>query len=191
MPLACNRILLKYNKEITPFKNIKLGLTLTFQFVIFIDNSMICSDIWHKYHDWYFESDVISRAVRRETIWVEYMPNITYKSCYYWFILTTRKSFVIFTCRNFKLSWNTTARSQSNCRNFSCLGINREINATAARYKITYFKCFMLRHVTALRLEGYLNFCIILTIAILVTKRSRYVCHDVLIFLANPRDTLE
>jgi len=45
MPLACNRILLKYNKEITPFKNIKLGLTLTFQFVIFIDNSMICSDI--------------------------------------------------------------------------------------------------------------------------------------------------
>ena len=72
MPLASNRILLKYNKEITPFKNIKLGLTLTFQFVIFIDNSMICSDIWRKYHDWYFEIDVISRAVRRETIWVEY-----------------------------------------------------------------------------------------------------------------------
>ena len=103
------------------------------------------------------------------------MPNITYKSCYYLFILTTRKSFVIFTCRNFKLSWNTTARSQSNCRNFSCIGINREINATAAGYKITYFKRFMLRHVTALRLEGYLNFCFILTIAILVTKRSRYV----------------
>ena len=33
---------------------------------------MICSDIWHKYHDWHFEIDVISRAVRRETIWVEY-----------------------------------------------------------------------------------------------------------------------
>ena len=33
---------------------------------------------------------------------------------------TTRKRFVIFTCRYFKLSWNTTALSQSNCRNFSC-----------------------------------------------------------------------
>ena len=37
---------------------------------------------------------------------------------------TTRKRFVIFTCRYFKLSWNTTALSQSNCRNFSCSGIN-------------------------------------------------------------------
>ena len=33
---------------------------------------------------------------------------------------TTRKRFVIFTCRYFKLSWNTTALSQSNCRNLSC-----------------------------------------------------------------------
>ena len=33
---------------------------------------------------------------------------------------TTRKRFVIFTCRYFKLSWNITALSQSNCRNFSC-----------------------------------------------------------------------
>ena len=32
---------------------------------------------------------------------------------------TTRKGFVILTCRYFKLSWNTTALSQSNCRNFS------------------------------------------------------------------------
>ena len=37
---------------------------------------------------------------------------------------TTRKSFVIFTCRYFKLSWNTAALSQSNCRNFSCSSIN-------------------------------------------------------------------
>jgi len=36
---------------------------------------------------------------------------------------TTRKSFVIFACRYFKLSWNTTAVSQSNCRNFSCSSI--------------------------------------------------------------------
>ena len=38
---------------------------------------------------------------------------------------STRKRFVIFTCRYFKLSWNTTARSQSNCRNFSCSSINK------------------------------------------------------------------
>ena len=34
--------------------------------------------------------------------------------------ITTRKRFVIFTCRYFKLSWNTNVLSQSNCRNFSC-----------------------------------------------------------------------
>ena len=38
---------------------------------------------------------------------------------------TTRKRFVIFKCRYFKLlvSWNTSALSQSNCRNFSCSSI--------------------------------------------------------------------
>ena len=46
------------------------------------------------------------------------MPNITYKSCYY-----------LFTCRYFKLSWNTTALSQSNCRNFSCSSISKEIES--------------------------------------------------------------
>ena len=36
---------------------------------------------------------------------------------------TTRKRFVIFTCRYFKLCWITTALSQSNCRSFSCSSI--------------------------------------------------------------------
>ena len=36
---------------------------------------------------------------------------------------TTRKRIVISTCRHFKLSWNTTALSQSNRRNFSCSSI--------------------------------------------------------------------
>ena len=36
---------------------------------------------------------------------------------------TTRTRSVIFTCRYLKLSWNTTALSQSNCRNFSCRSI--------------------------------------------------------------------
>ena len=34
--------------------------------IICIGNSMICSDIWHKYHEWYFEIViVILQAVRR------------------------------------------------------------------------------------------------------------------------------
>ena len=37
---------------------------------------------------------------------------------------TTHNTFVIFTCRYFKLSWNTAALSQSNCRNFSCNSIS-------------------------------------------------------------------
>ena len=36
---------------------------------------------------------------------------------------TTHKRFIIFTCRYFKLSWNTIALSQSKCRNFSCSSI--------------------------------------------------------------------
>ena len=51
------------------------------------------------------------------------MPNITTNHaiiCLYYY---TRKRFVIFTCRYFKLSWNTTALSQSNCSNFSCSSI--------------------------------------------------------------------
>ena len=40
---------------------------------------------------------------------------------------STHKRFVIFTCRYFKLSWNTTALSQSNCTNFSCSSIKCEI----------------------------------------------------------------
>ena len=70
---------------------------------------------------------VISRAVRRvkfETIlkyheW--YLCQISRTNHVY---TTTCKRFVIFTCRYFKLSWNTTALSQSNCRNFSRSSIN-------------------------------------------------------------------
>ena len=45
------------------------------------------------------------------------------------FVYTTiPKRFVFFTCRYFKLSWSTTALSQSNCRNFSCSSINKQIS---------------------------------------------------------------
>ena len=89
---------------------------------ISIGNSMICSDIWHKYHEWYFE--IVIRNLRQfwniaSGIYAKYHLQIMLLFVY----TTTRKGFVIFTCRYFKLSWNTTALSQSNCRNFSCSSI--------------------------------------------------------------------
>ena len=50
---------------------------------------------------------------------------------------TTSKRFVIFTSRYFKLSWNTTALSQSNCRNFSCSSIRLH-----CKRLISIFLCF-------------------------------------------------
>ena len=66
-----------------------------FPYRISIGNSMICSDIWHKYHEWYFEivlrnftSRLASEIWDNFEIWrVVFVPNITYKSCYYLFIL--------------------------------------------------------------------------------------------------------
>ena len=44
------------------------------------------------------------------------------------FVYTTAlRKFVIFTSRYFKLSWNTTVLSQSNCRNFSWSSVTYEI----------------------------------------------------------------
>ena len=77
-------------------------------FRICIDNSMICSDI--------------SRAVRWQFLavtsgmYAKHHVQITLLFVY----TTTRSSFVIFTCRYSKLSWNTTALRQSNSRNLSC-----------------------------------------------------------------------
>ena len=80
---------------------------------------MICSDIWHSKLLY-----IISWAVKR-------VKFETILKCHEWYLCqisrtnhaivytTTHRRFVIFTCRYFKLSWNTTALSQSNCRNFS------------------------------------------------------------------------
>ena len=76
---------------------------------------------------------VISRAVRQvkfETIlkyheW--YLCQISQQILLLFVYTTTCKRFVIFTCRYFKLSWNTNALSQSNCRNFSCSSITTKI----------------------------------------------------------------
>ena len=88
---------------------------------------MICSDIWHKYHKWYFE--IVRSNLRQfwnitSGTYVIYHVQIVLLFVY----TTTRKSFVIFTWGYFKLSWNTTALSQSNCRNFSCSSIIWQIN---------------------------------------------------------------
>ena len=79
---------------------------------------------------------VISRAVRR----VKFETILKYHEWYLWQISSTNHAIiclyyypqqvVIFTCRYFKLSWNTTALSQSNCRNFSCSSINCKILVT-------------------------------------------------------------
>ena len=53
---------------------------------------------------------------------------------------TTRKRFVIFTWRYFKLSWNTTALNQSNCRNFSCSGINSLIFEWSGKLIFPFFR---------------------------------------------------
>ena len=91
-----------------------------------IGNSMICSDIWHKYHEWYFK--IIMRNLRQfwnitVGIYAKYNIQIMLLFAY----TTTRKRVVIFTCRYFKLSWNTTVLKQSNCRNFSCSSIKQVI----------------------------------------------------------------
>ena len=90
--------------------------------LIRIGNSMICSDISKLLY-------VISRAVRR----VKFETILKYHEWYLCQILRTNHAiiclyyypqrYVIFTCRYFKLRWNTTALSQSNCRNFSCSSI--------------------------------------------------------------------
>ena len=94
---------------------------LRLPFVISIGNSMICSDIWHKYHEGYFEIvrqfwNITSYIYAKNHVQIMLLLGYT----------TTHKRFVIFTCRYFKLSWNTTALSQSNCKHFSRSSINKE-----------------------------------------------------------------
>ena len=96
---------------------------------ISVGNSMSCSDNWHKYHDWYFEIGIRKGEWNLRQFW-NIMSGISAKYHVQIMLLfvytTTREKFVIFTCRYFKLSWNTTALSQSNCRNFSCTSIENE-----------------------------------------------------------------
>ena len=64
-----------------------------------IGNSLICSDIWHKHHQWYFKIVLYNFTSRSASeVWgnfeisqVIFMPNITYNSWCYLFILLPGK----------------------------------------------------------------------------------------------------
>ena len=66
---------------------------------ISLGNSIICSGILHKYHEWYFEIVIRNFTSRQgseildnfEISRVVFMQNITYKSCCYLFILLPAK----------------------------------------------------------------------------------------------------
>ena len=66
-----------------------------------------------KYHEWYLcqilHTNHAITYTHKKNIWGEYFSWGEY-----------------FTCGYFKLSWNTTALSRSNCRNFSCSSIHAQ-----------------------------------------------------------------
>ena len=74
---------------------------------ICIGNSVICFNIWHKYHEWYFE--IVLRNLKIETI-------LKYQKWYLCQISRTNHDIICI----YYYSQNTTAPSQSKCRNFSC-----------------------------------------------------------------------
>ena len=102
-----------------------------------IGNSMICSDIWHKYHEWSFKIVIMKFETITSGIYAKYHVQIMLLIVY----ITTLKRFVISTCRYFKLSWNTTALSQSNCRNVWCRSINTVITSLIV-ILVTWRSCY-------------------------------------------------
>ena len=99
-----------------------------------IGNSMICSDIGHKFHEWYFEIAIRSNWDNFEisrVIFMQISRTNHGRICLYYY---PQKLIVIFTRRYFKLSWNTTAVSQSNSRNFSCSSIFSQVDRKQAKF---------------------------------------------------------
>ena len=196
---------------------------------------MICSDIWHKYHEWYLE--IVIRNLRqfwnitigiyakyhlqimllfvytttrkRFVIFALSQSNCSNFPCswnitsgiyakYHAQIMllfvytTTHKRFVIFTCGYFKLSWNTTALSQSNCRNFWCSSINAKYHVqimllfvyTTTRKRFVIFTCRYFKlswNTTALSQSNCRNFScssINLVICFHFVYLSRCQCHE-------------
>ena len=124
-------------QKITPIDSTKNSCL---QFVS--GNNMICSNIWYKYHEWYFE--IVTHNLRQFWnitcgLYAKYHVQIMLLFVY----ATTRNGFVIFTCRYFKLNWNTTALSQSNCRNnVKSLGKQLVLFSRGTRH---YVFCYIFR----------------------------------------------
>ena len=77
---------------------------------------------------------------------VVFKPNADHVQVMLLFVYTTtHKRLVIFTCRYFKLNWNTTVLSQSNCTNFSCSSCNLLLVMTFT--KSTYQNLSQCRHI--------------------------------------------
>ena len=70
--------------EKIPLARIELDWCANFLLIckcyVSIGNSMICTDISHEYHEWYFK--IVKIWDDFEISRVVFMPNITYKSCY-------------------------------------------------------------------------------------------------------------
>ena len=75
---------------------------------------------------WHWEVRKVAMAILKYLEW--FLCQISRTNLLLFVYTTSRKRFIIFKCRYFKLSWNTTALSQSNCSNFSCSSINAEIS---------------------------------------------------------------
>ena len=78
---------------------------------------MICSHIWHKYNEWYFKIVYINWG-NFEKSRVVFMPNITYNSCYYLFILQPEKFSHLAPCVYFRRV--VSLRSRGNWFRSSC-----------------------------------------------------------------------
>ena len=117
----CNTILMLYLTGFFKWSRVIEVFLNTYSITkkwIGIGNSMICHD---KYHEWYFE--IILLLYVCITVYEWYLCQYHIKIILLFVYTTTLKRFVIFTCGHFKLSWNTSALSQSNFRNFSCSSI--------------------------------------------------------------------
>ena len=137
---------------------------------------MIFSDIWHKYYSWYFEIVIGKGEWNLRQFWnitsgiyVKYHVQIMLLFVY----TTTRKRFVIFTCKYFKLSWNhlwnTTALSHSNCRNFPCSSI---MTIIWKHFRRTVFQSSFLSFVTFEMLGREIN----------LFYKNLWYCHSQIIF---------
>ena len=80
---------------------------------------MISSDIWHKYNELFQNCYTLFHELLSEWNLRQFWNITSIFAKYHVQIMLL----IVYTT-NFKLSWNTAALSQSNCRNFSCSSIN-------------------------------------------------------------------